>query len=107
MIPSVWAVLCAVGSAVVALFAVWFSAKKSGAAEAAVAAAEQRTADNEALAVDTIQKAQAATKTEVDTVANANEAINEVNAMSDADVMRELRESYARPATDSPRSNQK
>ena len=107
MMPGVWAIVCSVGSAVVALFAVWFSAKKSGKAEANVAAAEQRTADNEALAVDTIQKAQAASKKEVDTVANANEAINEVNAMSDADVMRELRESYSRPTADSPRSNKK
>jgi len=107
MIPGVWAIVVSIGSAVVALFAVWFSAKKSGKAEANVAAAEQRTAEHEALAVDQIQKAQTASKTEIQSVSNANEAINEVNAMSDADVMRELRNEYSRPEADSSGNGEK
>lgn len=107
MIGSVWAIVCSLGSAIIALIAVWFSAKQSGKAEASVAAAEQRTADTEALAVDEIQKAQAASATEVQSVANANEAINEVNSMSDADVLRELRDNYSRPTTDRSRSDKK
>lgn len=91
------ALLVSIGSAIVALLAVWFGAKKSGKAEADVAAAAQRTAEHEALAVNEIQKAQAASKTKVQSVTNANEAISDVNSMSDADVMRELRDNYSRP----------
>lgn len=82
--------------ACVGIIGVWFGAKKAGKADADTAAAEQRTADNEAIAVRQVNEARAAAQTQVDKVANANEALNEVNGMSDDAVLRELRESYGR-----------
>lgn len=82
--------------ACVGIIGVWFGAKKAGKADADVASAEQRTADNEAIAVRQVNEARAAADSRIDKVANANEALNEVNNMSDDAVLNELRQSYGR-----------
>lgn len=82
-------------AAIVALLSVWYAGKTKGEANAKVKAAEQRTIDQEQLKVDEIQKAEAATQAEVKAIGNAHEQVTDVNAMSDADVLNELRRDYS------------
>lgn len=83
-------------AAIVALFSVWFAAKTKGKADERVKAAEQRSADQEQMKVQELERMKAQTETEVKTVGAANEAVSEVNAMSDADVLNELRRDYSK-----------
>lgn len=94
---GMWAIIIGIGSAIFATVGMYFSGKRIGKAEADVKAEQQRTADSEALAVDEVKKAQAAADQQVKTVANANETNNDINRMSDADVLRELHADYDRP----------
>lgn len=82
------------------LCAAWFAGKTKGAAKAEVKAAEQRTKDNEEVAAILVQQNKAASDSEVEAVVKANEQVEDVNAMSDDAVMRELRERWTAPAAD-------
>lgn len=81
-------------AAITALLSVWYAGKTKGEANAKVKAAEQRTEDQEAIKVQEIQKTKAAAQAEVETVSKANEALSDVNSMSDDAVLAELRRDY-------------
>lgn len=83
-------------AAIVALFSVWFAAKTKGKADERVKAAEQRSADQEQMKVQELERMKAQTETEVKTVGAANEAVTEVNSMPDADVLNELHRDYSK-----------
>lgn len=83
-------------AAIVAGFSLWFAAKTKGEANEKVKAAEQRSKDQEEMKVQELERMKAQTETEVKTVGAANEAVTEVNSMSDADVLSELHRDYTK-----------
>lgn len=74
----------------------WFSAKRSGKAEAQVQHAEQRAADHEAIAVRQINETQAAANHAIETVKEAANVQSEVTGRSDSDVLNSLRNEWSR-----------
>ena len=83
-------------AAFVALFSVWYAGKTKGEANANNKASEQRAADETKLQVNQIQKVEAEAKAEVETIRNAHNEAVKVSAMSDTDVLSELRRDYTR-----------
>jgi len=61
-----------------------------------VKAAEQRTADQEEAKVAELKRMETQTQAEVKSVGAAHESSTEVNRMSDADVLSELRRDYSK-----------
>lgn len=76
------------------LIAGWFAAKAKGKSEAVVESTEQKAKDNEALAVQVVKNNQSAIAEQNKTVVNANEIDQDVNRMSDVDVLSELHDRW-------------
>lgn len=83
-------------AAIATMFSVWYAGKTKGEANANNKAAEQRAIDKTELQVNQIQKAETEAKAEVKAIGNAHNEAIEVSAMSDADVLSELRRDYTR-----------
>jgi hypothetical protein len=77
-----------------ALIAGWFAAKAKGKSEAVVESTEQKAKDNEALAVQVVKNNQSAIAEQNKTVVSANEIDQDVNRMSDIDVLNELHDRW-------------
>lgn len=72
------------------LLAGWFAAKAKGKSEALAESTEQKAKDNEALAVQVVKNNQSAIAEQNKTVVEANEIDQDINRMSDIDVINEL-----------------
>lgn len=76
------------------LLAGWFAAKAKGKSEAVIVSTEQKAKDSEALAVQVIKNNQSAIAEQNKTVVSANEIDQDVNRMSDVDVLNELHNTW-------------
>lgn len=76
------------------LIAAWFAAKAKGKSEAVIESTEQKAKDNESLAVQVVKNNQSAIAEQNKTVVSANEIDQDVNRMSDSDVLSELHERW-------------
>lgn len=80
---------------------IYFTGKKIGKAENEVSSANQKIKDNEALAVDEINRGRAASETETETIKAAKDASDEVLSTNINDVANELRNEWTRTDDDS------
>ena len=76
------------------LFAAWFAAKAKGKSEAVVQSIEQKAKEHEELAIQVVKNNQSAIAEQNKTVVSANEIDQDVNRMSDVDVLSELHDRW-------------
>lgn len=88
-------------SALGLIVGIYFTGKKIGKAENEVSSANQKIKDNEALAVDEINRGRAASETETETIKAAKDASDEVLSTNISDVANELRDNWTRTDDDS------
>lgn len=86
-----------------ALISVYFAGKKIGKSENEVNSADKRISDNEALAVNEINKSRAASERELNTIKAAKDETDKVIASDINSVADELRRDWSR--TDSESDN--
>lgn len=94
----------AIVSAVMALLGVYLAGKASGKSENEASSATQKIKDAEALAVGEVNRSQAASERETETIRAAKDASDETLSIGVDDVVSELQRDWARPDDDT-RSN--
>lgn len=79
-----------------AIAAIFFAGRKSGKADEVVKNAEQRSKDNEAIAVRQVNEAREAAKFETETVKGASDVQANVNRLNPGDAANRLRDEWSR-----------
>jgi hypothetical protein len=95
-LARMWAYVAAVGAAALVIFGFYANAKRKGAMQEREKHNEAEIERIDAAAVAKVEQAQEVAAVHNEKVGNANEALNEVNAMPSGDAANELRNEWSR-----------
>lgn len=93
---QLWALLAAVGAALLVVFGFYQNAKRKGALDAKQEHAEAEVKRIDGEAVRKVEQAQAAAAREVETVQGAKDETDKVNRLNDDAVIDKLRDDWSR-----------
>lgn len=78
------------------VFAIFASAKATGAAEGKATAAEASQKEHDKIAADSIKDSEKANAKQMQAVQNANDSKDDANKLNDGDALKQLHDNYSR-----------